>query len=625
MREVGQSAAGWRTRVSVFISVSCLAQTAFWACGATDDGSTRTMHQTAGGTAGAQGAAAGTAGKQGSSGGAAGRQESIGGAAGREESIGGAAGDDVFAAGGASGRMHPDQGGAGAESASGGNAAASGSSGAGEGGDGGDESQVPAIVVTTEPTLRAQRGSSSGLRVDIERKGGFSGVIELSVEGLPAGVGADPVILPAVEDGGVLIVVALNTAAPGGPNPITIRAGAIENANIFGQVSVDFYVADQPGDADRSFGREGNGTVTERITDRELDVVTDMAIDSHGRVVVAGVGQQTSGWLGWVLRLTSDGEFDTTFAGDGIFDEFGGVESSAERLVLEGDATFVAAETNDGMTFTSYLRKFTATGDVDTSYGTGGDVDLGGAAVSGLMNWGPGLMLFASSFLFEALDAQGDLDTSFDLTGSPNVASAAVDSQKRLLYGGYAVSGPFSAGRFTASGDPDTSFGTTGEVTFPIAGAYVDYVAEAIRAYPDDGAVMLAQARASGRNIYHNRVVLIRVDANGDPDTNFGTNGLTGVSEDGIALDVVAQSDGKVVVLYAKPIGEDVGLGVNFVLARFEPDGSLDRSFAASGVLDLDRVYAGDPDGLAYDAAAGRLIVSGFLSGSGISLFRLWL
>ena len=79
---------------------------------------------------------------------------------------------------------------------------------------------------------------------------------------------------------------------------------------------------------------------------------------------------------------------------------------------------------------------------------------------------------------------------------------------------------------------------------------------------------------------------LARYNSDGSLDTTFGTGGkvTTGFgSNDAIAISVVIQPDGKIVVAgsnTASPTGSD------YALARYNSDGSLDTSFGIVAPLD---------------------------------------
>jgi len=125
-----------------------------------------------------------------------------------------------------------------------------------------------------------------------------------------------------------------------------------------------------------------------------------------------------------------------------------------------------------------------------------------------------------------------------------------------------------SAPALAAPGDLDPTFGDGGLVTGPAGSP----VAVALQA---DGRIVLAGVR-------HQRFGVARYRAGGALDPSFGGDGVvtTGFgAEDCTALanEIRVQTDGKIV---AAGFG---GCRTRFALARYLPDGSLDRTFGGDG------------------------------------------
>src|SRR5262249_54082272 len=121
-----------------------------------------------------------------------------------------------------------------------------------------------------------------------------------------------------------------------------------------------------------------------------------------------------------------------------------------------------------------------------------------------------------------------------------------------------------------ASGDLDPSFGVGGLIDTQFAGTYPE-AAFAVLLQPDGKLVLVGQ-EASG----YAGIGIARYLADGTLDGSFGNGGLvaTGYPDPLFQIGTAAalQADGKIVVLaYA------------FGLLRFDPDGSLDDSFADHG------------------------------------------
>ncbi|HSB11392.1 MAG TPA: hypothetical protein VLM38_18030 [Blastocatellia bacterium] len=108
-----------------------------------------------------------------------------------------------------------------------------------------------------------------------------------------------------------------------------------------------------------------------------------------------------------------------------------------------------------------------------------------------------------------------------------------------------------------------------------------------------------------------------RLLSDGTPDNSFGSEALTGVDFFGgtdVAYSVVIQPDGKIVVAGEAAVPEHSSS--DFALARFNSDGSLDRSFGSDGTVITD--FFGKAEhvfGLALQTD-GKIVAVGFTQGT---------
>ncbi|HWO02393.1 MAG TPA: delta-60 repeat domain-containing protein [Blastocatellia bacterium] len=131
----------------------------------------------------------------------------------------------------------------------------------------------------------------------------------------------------------------------------------------------------------------------------------------------------------------------------------------------------------------------------------------------------------------------------------------------------------FAIARLNADGTPDNSFGIDGKVSTDFADSVDRAVAVQIQA---DGKILLV-----GRS--DEKVAFARYEPDGKLDSSFGTGGKTTEEFTSFTTSINAatfQQDGKIVV-----VGK---AGTDFVLARYNPDGSRDTGFGTSGVVSTD-------------------------------------
>lgn len=299
---------------------------------------------------------------------------------------------------------------------------------------------------------------------------------------------------------------------------------------------------------------------------------TGLAIQTDGKIVVAG----SSGLGGGdVVRLNANGSFDTTF------DKTGFVELSvnAGALTLQSDGKIVLLGGGfPGGALFSQMQRFTTTGQLDTTFGTGGTAGLvfGGSAVRELSNGK--LLVCSGGFTGGAIvryKNNGALDNTFGITGQAGVVAApglALQSNAEIVTAGNFATATSSTGnttgfgvmRLTASGNADGTFGTRGGVATTFPGF------QSASAFPliiqSDGDIVAGGSVSNGSgNSQTGAFALARYQSNGTLDTTFGTDGLvstsfgnTTASINGLAL----QTDGKIVA------SGGTGTG-NFVVARY--------------------------------------------------------
>ncbi|MBI4897004.1 MAG: hypothetical protein HY827_01385 [Actinobacteria bacterium] len=155
-----------------------------------------------------------------------------------------------------------------------------------------------------------------------------------------------------------------------------------------------------------------------------------------------------------------------------------------------------------------------------------------------------------------------------------------------------------------AASDLDTSFGTGGKVVTAVSSGQEHLSAVAVQ---PDGKIIVAGNSETGSGY---QFALTRYNPNGTPDTSFDTDGTllktVGATNDTIAA-IALQPDGKIVVVGSRHNGSDP----DFVVARFNPDGSSDTGFSGDGV---QFTPIGSSTDIAFDVALqpdGKIVVAG--------------
>ena len=158
---------------------------------------------------------------------------------------------------------------------------------------------------------------------------------------------------------------------------------------------------------------------------------------------------------------------------------------------------------------------------------------------------------------------------------------------------------------WAADGDLDTTFSGDGILTTAI-GAGNDAASSVV--LQSDGKIVVAGYSYNGSNY---DIAVVRYNTDGSLDTSFGTGGKVttaiGLGED-LALSVVVQSDGKIVVAGYSHNGSNYDIAV----VRYTDTGSLDTTFSGDGIL---TTTIGSRDDYAESVVVqsdGKIVVAGY-------------
>ncbi|MDO7873960.1 T9SS type A sorting domain-containing protein [Hymenobacter sp. ASUV-10] len=357
---------------------------------------------------------------------------------------------------------------------------------------------------------------------------------------------------------------------------------------------------------DASFGT--NGSVNTGVSGRG-GRFSDVSTAQHDDWSRMGQLVQAQGYL-WVCngsqlqRYSLDGVADAAFGTNGTVT----VPFVASGLTVQADGkVLVVGYITGGFYNSRALARYTAAGVLDPTFGTAGVVaDPNNGPYVELRRV---VQLASGEYLAFGVPATGSGYGSrvlrLSATGQPvgqlvSVADAWLDDIAVQADGQIIVIGctfgttpnatpGISVRRYTATGNPDTSFGTNGNtvingiktfqgVTGP---GFTEGYGVAVQ--PADGKIVLA-----GRVWVNNRgdqPVLLRLNADGTPDTAFNTAAAQSISVVGGLRAVAVQPDGAIVVGGGKeawPSREH-----QLLLARYTAAGRLDSTFTNAA----DKLY----------------------------------
>jgi uncharacterized delta-60 repeat protein len=312
-------------------------------------------------------------------------------------------------------------------------------------------------------------------------------------------------------------------------------------------------------------------------------------------------------------------------------------------LVLQSDGKIVAGgETGDeifGDLHDFALARYNPNGTLDPSFGIGGKVttdfkDNGfdllyalalqpdGKLIGGGRTTPPGGSQGGNfDFALARYNSDGSLDPTFGNKGKVTtdfetqddaIRALAIQPDGKIIAVGRAmVSGStdFALVRYNPDGSLDPTFGNNGKVTTAFGTGYERGLTIVLQ--PDGKAVVAGSVYVDTPRVISPDFGLVRYNSDGSLDTSFGNGGKAITDFGGFdqVRALLMQPDGKIVA--AGSAGVPGSVDLNFGLARYNPDGSLDPTFGDNGKVStdfgsLERAYALllQPDGKIVAAGA---------------------
>lgn len=402
-------------------------------------------------------------------------------------------------------------------------------------------------------------------------------------------------------------------------------------------VSKDWTFGSQAGHLDLSFNPALGMITTSGPTSSSL-YGYDMALQSDGKILVAGKWTALQEDV-LLARYHANGTLDTTFGlvGTGLVTTnlAASGHDSAQSVLVQTDGKIVVTGYAFGTTaFSVYdfaLVRYNPDGTEDTSFGVNGIVrtpiseSADGSSVA-LQSDGKivvtgrkqdpsgGGAVFATA----RYETNGALDGTFGTGGI--VATdfgngydiplcVAIQSDGKIVVAGYTSDGAqksFALARYLAAGVLDSTFGSSGKVVISLSNGD-DYI-ESVALQPD-GKIVAGGPASNGADL---DFALARFNIDGSLDTSFGNGGSVmtpmGTYHDELHS-LALQSDGKIVATGSVNTGTAIQVG----LVRFLPDGSVDATLNDEGKV-LTSITAESHGRSVAIQNDGKIVVAGYTS-----------
>ncbi len=359
-----------------------------------------------------------------------------------------------------------------------------------------------------------------------------------------------------------------------------------------------------------------------------LFVPRDIAVLPNGQTLIAGGVSALGGERDFnLLRLHVDGSIDDSF-GRKTFD-FDGRTDDASRILLQPDGKIILIGTSfAGESGRIAILRLTAEGNIDTTFG-GGDgrslIDPGSnsnAEVgSALLLTNGQIVVGGNNAIFRVTATQGVLDPTFSGDGRMSlladgraglVQSMFVDGAGNLSAAMYITGFRTEYGifRVKTNGDLDETFSADGRA-FATAGGNDVFILPA-----SGNRTVIANIGGFG-----DAINVRRMNADGGLDSSFGNNSANPLNNGTTRIVIPGGTLGLRAVVPTRngaflALGQ-VGAGNarNGFVTRFNPAGEADAAFGNNGVANID-AFAGDAFSSIAVAPDGKIAVAGFSSES---------
>jgi uncharacterized delta-60 repeat protein len=320
--------------------------------------------------------------------------------------------------------------------------------------------------------------------------------------------------------------------------------------------------------------------------------IREIAIQSDGKVVMAGhVTNGTNNDFG-LIRINADGSLDNTFGTGGKQSfNFGNNADEAFALAIQTDGKIlIAGQTFNGTNYDFAIARLTTAGILDTTFGSAGKTITAltgieyGKSIE-LQSDGKILLAGSSAGKLAVLryTSSGNLDTTFNATGYyvstvlisiPTSLTGVQSTKPRVKYlssgkiiTSYSVStGDFGLTQFNSNGTLDTAFGTSGNVVQN----FNTIDTSNILIVNSAGKIITGGTTSPGGSPY--KITYLQFSATGVYE--FSNNPLSLVNSNDNILQTIELADGKTISLLA-----------NGDIVKFNTNGSIDTAFGTAGTV----------------------------------------
>jgi uncharacterized delta-60 repeat protein len=326
------------------------------------------------------------------------------------------------------------------------------------------------------------------------------------------------------------------------------------------------------GSLDNNFGI--GGKVTTDVVTGKFDYARSAAIQADGKIVVAGSTTTGTNYDWALVRYKTDGTLDSTFSGDGkLTTSLSSGFDEAFAVAIQNDGKIVVGGYSEPTRAYYALARYNSNGTLDNTFSGDGKVTT-------------------------AVGTHSDYINSIAIQPDGKIIAAGISSDG-------AIYNDFSLARYNIDGSLDTSFSSDGKLITSIGNG--GNWTNSVKIQPD-GKIIICGSSVIGN---HQSFTMLRYNSNGTFDSIFGANGIVITPIDtnsDMAYSLALQSDGKIIMAGTSNNGSDD----DFALIRYNSNGSIDSTFGINGIV---TTAIGTDDDVALSAAIqqnGNIILAGY-------------
>lgn len=360
--------------------------------------------------------------------------------------------------------------------------------------------------------------------------------------------------------------------------------------------------AQNSGDFDTTFGN--NGYVITSVNNN-FNTASANTIQADGKILVTGqIKMSSQNYNIGIIRLNSDGSLDESFGENGIVvTEINNKKAFPNNIfVLNDGKILITGYLETSLEYGLMLLRYNPDGSLDSSFGENNGYTVVNinqktnvAEAAFIQEDGKIILGGHSNFTFATyrFNKNGTVDQTFGNNGMVNenhftspinfIKSIVVQNDGKIVAGGF-VNGAggynFAMVRYEETGNIDTSFGDNGIIAQSVGEGH-DFITSL--ALQDDGKIIAGGHKWIANEPVKYDFIVARYNSDGSLDSSFGENGIgSGSAVDGgnYILNIKLQTDGKIVAVGQTQVGDTW----KSTLIRFNDKGVLDNAFGNNGV-----------------------------------------